>query len=98
MTRHGAMPRVMWLLNHKTAAKFEIAMLKKIGINEIFLPKHFPAGPDFRSASVDHSEDKNLSLPAMELAKLNAINWYLPQSKDIWSLVNKYFGVVFILV
>jgi len=49
--------RVMWLLNHTSARKFEIPMLKSIGLNEIFLPKSFPLDPAFRSASIDWSED-----------------------------------------
>ena len=33
--------RVMWLLNHSTTRNFEVPMLKRIGVQEIFLPKKF---------------------------------------------------------
>ena len=66
--------RVMWLLNHTTARKFEIPMLKRIGVQEIFLPKKIPADPAFRSASIDYSEDSNLTIPEHELAILNEVS------------------------
>ncbi len=60
----------MWLLNHSTARKFEVAMLKRLGFQEIFLPKSFPQEVSFRSATVDYSEDANLSISADDLAVL----------------------------
>ena len=51
-------------------------MLKSIGITEIFLPKIIPADHNFRSASVDFSEDGNLTIPADDLAILNGADWY----------------------
>lgn len=90
--------RVMWLLNHSSARKFEVAMLKKIGIDEIFLPKIMPKDIGFRTASVDFSEDKNLTIPAEELAVLNAQNWYDAPSKEAWDIANKYFDVLFFIL
>lgn len=89
--------RVMWLLNHGAARKFELLMLKAVGITEIFLPKSFPQEIGFRSASVDYSEDANLSIPAEELAILNAQNWYVSPSKEAWDIANKYFDVCFFI-
>lgn len=89
--------RVMWLLNHSSARKFEIPMLKRIGVEEIFLPKSFPQHHNFRSASVDFSEDANLTVPSEVVARLNEVDWYKPVAKEIWELANRYFDVLFFI-
>jgi len=91
------LPRVMWLLNHTTARKFEVAMLKKLGFTEIFLPKIFPQEVSFRSASVDFSEDAGLSIPAGDLAILNAADWYRGPNRDTWEIANQYFDLLFFI-
>jgi glycosyltransferase involved in cell wall biosynthesis len=91
-------PRVMWLLNHSAARRFEVAMLKKLGFIEIFTPKSFPQEVSFRSASVDYSEDANLSIPARDLAILNAADWYREPSRDTWEVANKHFDVLFFIM
>jgi len=91
-------PRVMWLLNHGSARKFELAMLKTIGVKEIFLPKSYPNDINFRSASVDFSEDATLSIPRDELEVLNATNWYGRPSKEAWDIANRYFDVLFFIL
>jgi glycosyltransferase involved in cell wall biosynthesis len=73
-------------------------MLKAMGIKEIFLPKSFPNDPFFRSASVDWSEDENLSLPSEDLDILNAADWYNGENKSAWEIANKYFKVVFFIL
>ena len=85
--------RVMWLLNHTSARKFEIPMLKSLGITEIFQPKIFPSHPGFRTASVDWSEDAHLRIPADDLAILNAANWYGGASPEAWRIADRYFDV-----
>jgi glycosyltransferase involved in cell wall biosynthesis len=92
------LPRVMWLLNHTAARKLEIGMLKKIGVREIFLPKSFPQEVSFRSASVDYSEDANLSIPPDDLAILNAADWYGGSSRETWKVASKHFGILFFIV
>lgn len=92
------MPRVMWLLNHDSARKFEVAMLKRIGVREIFLPKKYPDDPTFRSASVDHAEDAGLSIPAADLAVLNAADWYGTPGRAAWEIANRHFDVLFFIV
>ncbi|MGA2212504.1 MAG: glycosytransferase, partial [Bryobacteraceae bacterium] len=92
------LPRVMWLLNHTAARKLEIGMLKKIGVREIFLPKSFPQEVSFRSASVDYSEDANLSIPPDDLAILNAADWYGGSSRETWEVASKHFGILFFIV
>jgi glycosyltransferase involved in cell wall biosynthesis len=88
----------MWLLNHSSARKFEIATLKKLGFTEIFLPKNFPADIDFRSASVDASEDVSLSIPASDLALLNQTDWYAEPSRDAWDAANRHFDLIFFIM
>jgi glycosyltransferase involved in cell wall biosynthesis len=87
----------MWLLNHVAARRFEIPMLKSIGIKEIFLPKIIPPDHNFRSASVDFSEDGNLSIPADDLAILNGADWYREPGIDAWKVANRYFDVAFFI-
>ena len=58
----GHTPRVMWLSNHGTARPFEMAMLKRVGIAENFLPKTFPQDPAFRNASMEYAEDQKLTI------------------------------------
>ncbi|WEX08341.1 glycosyltransferase [Chelativorans sp. AA-79] len=91
----GRPRRVMWLLNHKAAREFEIPMLKRVGFQEIFLPKSFPQDHNFRSADVDRSEDRNLTIPSSDLEKLNATNWYAPVPRDIWEIANRHFDLAF---
>ncbi len=92
------MPKIMWLLNHSSARKFEISMLKQLGFNEIFLPKIIPADPSFRSASIDYSLDADLNIPAEDLAILNAQNWYEKPSKKAWEIANKHFDILFFIL
>lgn len=86
--------RIMWLLNHREARKFETSMLKKIGINEIYLPKKFPP-LEFRSINVDYSEDEFLTIPKKDLDILNDINWYEDVPQYAWDIANQYFDYIF---
>lgn len=90
--------RIMWLLNHTSARKFEVAMLRSVGAREIFTPKIYPASPNFRSASVDYSLDADLSIPPDVLAHLNGVNWYESSTRDDWALASKYFDVCFFIL
>jgi len=90
--------RVMWLINHTAARNFEVPMLKRTGISEIYLPKKFPADPSFRSASVDWSEDANLTIPTADLEALNQVDWHTAAPPEAWELASKYFDVAFIVL
>lgn len=90
--------RVMWLLNHTTARQFEVPMLKRIGVREVFLPKRIPADPAFRSASIDWSEDQHLTIPAEDLAILNAADWYDDPGREAWEIANKHFDIAFFIL
>lgn len=90
--------RVMWLLNHGTARKFDLIMLRKIGIEEIYTPKSFPQQINFRSASTDWETDRNLSIPKDELDILNNADWYREPGKEAWEIANRYFKVIFFIV
>lgn len=89
--------RVMWLLVHGAARKFELPMLRNVGVTEFFLPKSFPQEIGFRSASVDWSEDANLTIPEEDLAILNSQNWFVAPSKEAWDIANKHFDVCFFI-
>lgn len=90
--------RVMWLLNHSSARKFEVSMLRKSGIEQIFLPKNFPSDPSFRSASIDHSEDQHLDIPASELNTLNDADWYRGATPEAWRVADRHFDIVFFIL
>jgi glycosyltransferase involved in cell wall biosynthesis len=88
--------RVMWLLNHTAARPFELAMLKQVGVREIFLPKSHP--PEFRSASIDYSEDAHLTIPAQDLEVLNAADWYVDPGKAAWKIADRHFDALFFIL
>jgi glycosyltransferase involved in cell wall biosynthesis len=90
--------RIMWLLNHTTARKFELSMMKQLGFTEFFLPKIIPSDPGFRSGSVDASEDANLTIPASDLEVLNQTDWYGEPSKAAWAIANRHFDVLFFII
>ncbi len=89
--------RVMWLLNHTTARKFEVEMLKAVGVKEIFLPKSYPQSHSFRTASVDYSQDEHLTIPGEVLDILNETDWYSAVSEEIWGLASEYFDIAFMM-
>jgi glycosyltransferase involved in cell wall biosynthesis len=88
----------MWLLNHTTARNFEVPMLKRLGVQEIFLPKRIPSDPSFRSASIDWSEDANLTIPGDQLDVLNAADWYDDPGFDAWRIANEHFDAAFFII
>ncbi|MDR6857585.1 DUF7024 domain-containing protein [Variovorax guangxiensis] len=88
--------RFLWLLNHRTLMPYEAPLIRRLGF-EIFIPKVIPK-TNFRSAAVDFSHDESLTIPPGVLEKLNQFNFY----EDAWTpeivtLVNRYFGTVFII-
>lgn len=83
----------MWLLNHPTLRKFELAQLSTLGISEIFTPKRFPYDEGNLYADVDHSFDAALSIPKSDLEVLNDQDWYSSPSMQAWEIANRYFDV-----
>jgi glycosyltransferase involved in cell wall biosynthesis len=90
-----SLPRVMWLMNHTSTRQFEVAMLRRLGFLEVFLPKTFPQDVRFRGSSVDASEDALLSIPAADLTILNETDWYTEPPRDVWQVVNRHFDLIF---
>lgn len=90
--------RAMWLLNHTMARAFEVPMLKRAGVQEVFLPKRFPDDASCRSASVDWSQDASLTIPAADLAVMNAADWYREPGAKAWAAANKHFDVLFFVL
>lgn len=87
--------RVMWLLNHTEARKYEVPMLKRIGITEIFQPKSHPG---LRSSSIDYSEDANLTIPSGDLEVMNRTDWYGTPSPEAWAIANRHFDLLFFIL
>ncbi|MGJ4927679.1 glycosyltransferase [Bradyrhizobium sp. HKCCYLS2038] len=73
-------------------------MLKRLGVKEIFLPKSYPSDPSFRSASVDWTEDDDLTIPKDDLAILNATDWYEEPGFEAWEIASRHFDVAFFIV
>ena len=73
-------------------------MLKRVGVQEVFLPKRFPDDPGCRSASVDWSQDASLTIPAADLAVMNAADWYREPGAKAWAVANKHFDVLFFVL
>ena len=88
-------PRVFWALNHTTLAKTECALLEKLGC-EVLTPKLCPKEILERSGSVDHSYDRTLTIPAEDLALLNACDFYAAEiDPAALALLNRHFDAVF---
>ncbi len=89
-------PRVFWALNHTTLAKSECALLEKLGY-EVLTPKVCPKEIIDRSGSVDHSFDRTLTIPAEDLAALNAYDFYASEIEPAaMRLINLHFDAVFV--
>lgn len=91
-----AAPGVLWLLNHATLRRYEVAQLARAGVTRIYTPKRFPYDEGNLSASVDASLDAALGLPDDALALLNAQDWYDAPDERAWALANRHFGVAFV--
>ena len=88
-------PRVFWALNHTTLAKTECALLEKLGC-EVLTPKVCPKEIIERSGSVDFSYDRTLTIPAEDLAILNACDFYATEiDPAAMALLNRHFDAVF---
>lgn len=87
---------VMWLLNHSTLRRFDVAELRRAGVRRIYTPKRFPYDEGNLSASVDFSLDDALDIPPDDLALLNAQDWYDCDDEEAWAVANRYFDIAFI--
>lgn len=87
--------RVLWLLNHKTLMQAELPVLLGLGY-EVLTPKIIPT-KNFRSGAVDFESDRSLTLPAGELALLNAFDFYSREwPAEVEAVINARFAVVFV--
>jgi glycosyltransferase involved in cell wall biosynthesis len=86
--------RALWLINHTTLRRFEVPILQSLGY-EVFLPKIFPYDEGNLSASVDHSFDSQLSIPAADLEILNRHNFYTGISTEVRAIINAHFEIAF---
>jgi hypothetical protein len=86
--------RIMWLINHTTLREFEVPLLIDMGY-EVFCPKSFPYNEGNLSASIEWKYDESLSIPKLDLEKLNSANFYDSVTNEITLLMNKHFDIVF---
>jgi glycosyltransferase involved in cell wall biosynthesis len=86
--------RVLWLLNHKTLAEFEVPLLLSLGF-EVFCPKIIPTS-GFRSGAVTFEVDDSLTIPARDLRILNRTNFYTGAwADDVVRIANEHFDAAF---
>ena len=88
--------RVLWLLNHTTLRRFEVAQLRALGITEVYCPKRFPYDEANLSASVDATLDATLTIPEQDLQVLNRQNWYESPSEEAWAIANRHFKIAIV--
>jgi len=92
-------PRVFWALNHTTLAKSECALLERLGF-EVLTPKICPKEileRSWRSCSIDYSYDHTLTIPAKDLAVLNACDFYAEKiDPEAIPLLNLHFDIIFV--
>ncbi len=67
--------RILWICNHVTLMDAEVPLLAGLGF-EVFVPKIVPRGVEFTSCVVKNDYDATLTIPAADLAYLNAVNFY----------------------
>ena len=90
----GREERMAWLINHTTLRDAELPIIRSFGM-EVYTSKELPDGNEFRTASVDYSEDEHSTLPNWVLERLNRHNFYeegVPN--EIAEILNGYFGTV----
>ncbi len=86
--------RVAWLINHTTLRDAELPIIRQFGL-EVYTSKALPAGNEYRTASVDFSEDEHSTLPNWVIDRLNQHNFYEDGvTPEIAELLNGYFGTV----
>ncbi len=82
--------RILWMFNHKTLMKSEVAILREMGY-EVYMPKIIPFDV---SVGVDWESDKLLSIPQEAIDLLNTVDFYekaIPsRAMDV---LNEYFHI-----
>lgn len=80
--------RILWLYNHSTLMKSEVAILRDLGY-EVYVPKVIPFDV---SVAVDWESDKLLTIPAEAIEILNKVDFYgasIP--REAMNVMNQYF-------
>lgn len=89
--RCDRVPRLLWVVNHKTLMDVEVPILNQAGFS-VFIPKRVPDDPGYRSAKIDYQYDAALQLPAEVRSILNSHAFYTaPWSATLTQILNRYF-------
>ena len=89
--------RILWIFAHTTLRNFEIPILEKLGY-EIYCPKKYTVEAGDLSVSITYKYDNGLSIPREDIEKLNSVDFYSELSCETISLINKYFGIAFVMI
>lgn len=82
--------RILWLYNHSTLIKSEVALLRELGY-EVYVPKVIPFDV---SVAVDWESDRLLSIPPEAIKTLNKVDFYNQEiPDDAMAVMNEYFDM-----
>lgn len=82
--------RILWLYNHSTLMKSEVAILRELGY-EVYVPKVIPFDV---SVAVDWEADKLLTIPSDAIETLNRVDFYTQQiPAEAMDVMNRYFDM-----
>jgi hypothetical protein len=88
------LPRLLWIVNHKTLLSSEVPILRTLGYS-IFIPKIVPSDVVHRSAAVAYSYDADLKIPEDALRILNLHPFYERKwSPTLTLILNRYFDIL----
>lgn len=91
--------RLMWIVNHKTLLAAEVPIFRQLGY-EVFIPKHIPDDPSYRSGAVTYDYDASLTIGAASLTILNNHHFYgsvgrhTAWSSTLTKILNDEFDVI----
>lgn len=82
--------RILWLYNHSTLIKSEVALLRELGY-EVYVPKVIPFDV---SVAVNWESDRLLSIPEEAIEVLNKVDFYGEEiPEEAMAVMNEYFGM-----
>lgn len=89
--------RILWIFAHTTLRHFEMPIFQELGY-EIFCPKKFTIDAGDLSASISYEYDKTLTIPQEDIEYLNGIDFFSELSQETLSIINKHFGIAFVML
>ena len=89
--------RILWIFAHTTLRHFEMPIFQELGY-EIFCPKKYTIDAGDLSTSISYEYDKTLTIPQEDIEYLNGIDFFSELSQETLSVINKHFGIAFVML